>query len=153
MELLAQLKAFRQAAYKHLSRAHDVAFERTDAVLLTRNAYCLADFSLCPVFRLMDVTLFPALLLAQEYHSRWEAENTLDELKTHLNGRKTPIRSKNPREVVQEISGWLLAHYCVRCLMFQAASEVGISPICLGFTGTQASDSSSDSSVSISRSW
>jgi hypothetical protein len=85
---------------------------------------------------LIDVALFPALLLAQEYHSRWEAENTLDELKTHLNGRKTPIRSKNPREVVQEIYGWLLAHYCVRCLMFRAASEVGISPMSLGFTGT-----------------
>ena len=85
---------------------------------------------------LIDVALFPALLLAQEYHSRWEAENTLDELKTHLNGRKTPIRSKNPREVVQEIYGWLLAHYCVRTLMFQAASEVGIPPMSLGFTGT-----------------
>ena len=42
---------------------------------------------------LMDMTLFPALLLASEYHQRWEIENTIDELKTHLNGRKTPIRS------------------------------------------------------------
>jgi hypothetical protein len=85
---------------------------------------------------LVDVALFPALLLAQEYHWRWEAENTLDELKTHLNGRKTLIRSKNPREVVQEIYGWLLAHYCVRVLMFQAAETAGISPLSLGFTGT-----------------
>ncbi|KYC43457.1 transposase, partial [Scytonema hofmannii PCC 7110] len=30
---------------------------------------------------LMDISTFPALLLAQEYHQRWEAENTLDELK------------------------------------------------------------------------
>lgn len=36
-----------------------------------------------------------------------EVENTLDELKTHLNGRKTPIRSKTPRLVVQEIYGCL----------------------------------------------
>jgi hypothetical protein len=50
---------------------------------------------------LVDVVLFPALLLASEYHLRWEAENTLDELKTHLKGRKTLIRSKNPREVIQ----------------------------------------------------
>jgi hypothetical protein len=42
---------------------------------------------------LLDVALFPALLLASEYHQRWEVENTIDELKTHLNGRKTPIRS------------------------------------------------------------
>ena len=85
---------------------------------------------------LVDLALFPALLLAQEYHWRWEAENTLDELKTHLNGRKTLIRSKNPREVVQEIYGWLLAHYCVRCLMFRAAEKAEISPLRLGFTGT-----------------
>ena len=39
---------------------------------------------------LQDITLFPALLLAAEYHQRWEIENTIDELKTHLNGRKTP---------------------------------------------------------------
>lgn len=70
---------------------------------------------------LMDVVVFPALLLAAEYHQRWEIENTIDELKTHLNGRKTPIRSLKPRKVVQEIYGWLLGHYAVRCLMFTAA--------------------------------
>jgi hypothetical protein len=51
MELLAFLKAFRQAAYNHLGKARDATFELTDAVLLTRNAYSLADKSLCPVFR------------------------------------------------------------------------------------------------------
>ena len=85
---------------------------------------------------LMDVAVFPALLLAAEYHQRWEIENTIDELKTHLNGRKTPIRSLKPREVVQEIYGWLLGHYAVRCLMFQAAQQAEISPLRLGFTGT-----------------
>ena len=85
---------------------------------------------------LMDIAVFPALLLAAEYHQRWEIENTIDELKTHLNGRKTPIRSLKPREVIQEIYGWLLGHYAVRCLMFQAAQQAGISPLRLGFTGT-----------------
>ena len=85
---------------------------------------------------LMDIVLFPALLLATEYHQRWEIENTIDELKTHLNGRKTPIRSLKPREVVQEIYGWLLGHYAVRHLMFTAAQQAGISPLRLGFTGT-----------------
>ena len=85
---------------------------------------------------LIDIALFPALLLAKEYHQRWEIENTIDELKTHLNGRKTPIRSLKPREVVQEIYGWLLGHYAVRCLMFTAAQQAGISPLRLGFTGT-----------------
>ena len=85
---------------------------------------------------LLNIALFPALLLATEYHQRWEIENTIDELKTHLNGRKTPIRSLKPREVVQEIYGWLLGHYAVRCLMFTAAQQAGISPLRLGFTGT-----------------
>ncbi len=84
---------------------------------------------------LLDIALFPALLLAKEYHQRWEIENTIDELKTHLLGRKTPIRSLKPREVVQEIYGLLLGHYAVRCLMFQAAQKAGISPLRLGFTG------------------
>lgn len=85
---------------------------------------------------LMDLTVFPALLLAAEYHQRWEIESTIDELKTHLLGRKTPIRSLKPREVVQEIYGWLLGHWCIRCLMFQAAETAGISPLRIGFTGT-----------------
>ena len=85
---------------------------------------------------LIDLALFPAGLLAAEYHQRWEVENTIDELKTHLNARKTPIRSLKPRQVVQEIYGWLLAHWAVRCLMFQAAEQAGIAPLRLGFTGT-----------------
>ena len=85
---------------------------------------------------LTDIVLFPALLLAMEYHKRWEIENTIDELKVHLLGRKTPIRSLNPREVVQEIYGWLLGHWAVRSLMFQVASSAQISPVRLSFTGT-----------------
>ncbi len=54
---------------------------------------------------LMNIAVFPALLLATEYHQRWEIENTIDEFKTHLNGRKTPLRSLKPREVGQEIYG------------------------------------------------
>lgn len=85
---------------------------------------------------LMDISLFPALLLATEYHRRWEVENTIDQLKIHLLGRKTLIRSLNPREVVQEIYGWLLGHWAVRSLMFQAAESAHISPLRLSFTGT-----------------
>ena len=47
-----------------------------------------------------------------------------------------PVRSLKPREVVQEIYGWLLGHYAVRHLMFTAAQQAGISPLRLGFTGT-----------------
>lgn len=85
---------------------------------------------------LLDVEKFPAELLAREYHQRWEVENTLDELKIHLLGRKTHIRSQKPREVVQEVYGWLLGHWAVRVLMFQAATSAGVSPLRLSFTGT-----------------
>jgi hypothetical protein len=61
MELLAKLKAFRQAAYHHLGKANDATFELTDAVLLTRNAYSLADLSLCPVFRRRWPSIYEAL--------------------------------------------------------------------------------------------
>lgn len=58
--------------------------------------YTIAEDDQQQVYRLLtdllDIALFPALLLAQAYHQRWEVENTLDELKTHLKERKTPIR-------------------------------------------------------------
>lgn len=85
---------------------------------------------------LTDIALFPGVLLATEYHQRWEVENTIDELKVHLNGRKTLIRSQKPREVVQEVYGWLLGHWAVRALMFQVADSAQISPLRLSFTGT-----------------
>jgi hypothetical protein len=85
---------------------------------------------------LLDSIAFPALFLAMEYHKRWEVESTIDELKVHLLGRKTLIRSLNPREVVQEIYGWLLGHWAVRSLMFQVADQAAISPLRLSFTGT-----------------
>jgi DDE family transposase len=45
---------------------------------------------------LLDAEKFTAQLLACEYHQRWEVENTIDELKVHLLGRKTHIRSQKP---------------------------------------------------------
>ncbi|VEP15244.1 transposase (fragment) [Hyella patelloides LEGE 07179] len=85
---------------------------------------------------LMNLTLFPALFWRNNIISDGRCENTIDELKTHLLGRKTPIRSLKPREVVQEIYGWLLGHYAIRSLMFQASQQANISPLRLGFTGT-----------------
>ncbi|MDF5729736.1 MAG: hypothetical protein PUP92_17440, partial [Rhizonema sp. PD38] len=50
--------------------------------------------------------------------------------------RKTHVRSQKPREVVQEVYGWLLGHWSVRVLMFQAATTGGVPPLRLSFTGT-----------------
>ena len=85
---------------------------------------------------LLNIDQFPAELLAKEYHQRWEVENTIDELKIHLLGRKTHVRSQKPREVVQEIYGWLLENWSVRILMLQAATNAGVPPLRLSFTGT-----------------
>lgn len=85
---------------------------------------------------LLDIEKFPAQLLACEYHQRWEVENTIDEFKVHLLGRKTDIRSQKAREVVQEVYGLLLGHWAVRTLIFQAATSADVAPLCLSFTGT-----------------
>lgn len=58
---LDRLKTFRQAAYQHLGKAHDATFELTDAVLLTRTAYSLADLSLPPVFRCRWPSIYEAI--------------------------------------------------------------------------------------------
>jgi len=47
---LAKLQEFRQAAYKHLGKAHDATFELTDAILTTRNAYSERRFILIAIF-------------------------------------------------------------------------------------------------------
>ena len=57
----ARLEEFRQLAYKHLGRAKDATFELTDAILLTRNVYSLADLSLSPVFRRKWSSIYEAL--------------------------------------------------------------------------------------------
>lgn len=61
MDSFARLKTFRQAVYKNLCKAKDATFELTDAVILSRNAYSLADLSLCPMFRRKWSSVYEAL--------------------------------------------------------------------------------------------
>ena len=71
------------------------------------------------------------------FSSTWhQVTPSLALAQVHLLGRKTHVRSQNPREVVQEVYGWLLGHWSVRLLMFQAASSAGVPPLRLSFTGT-----------------
>ncbi len=76
---------------------------------------------------MLDLEQFPPLLLVQEYDQPWQVENRIAQVKTHLLGRKMPIRSLKPPEVVQEIYALLLADWAVRSLMVPAQQE-GISP-------------------------
>ncbi len=58
---IAQLQRFRQQAYNLLGGAKDATFELMDAVLTTRNVYCLADFSLSPLFRRQWSSVYESL--------------------------------------------------------------------------------------------
>ena len=55
------LKEFRQAAYKLLVKAKDATFELMDAVMTMRNAACLAEFSLSPLFTRRWSSVYEAL--------------------------------------------------------------------------------------------
>ena len=56
-----RLKDFRQAAYELLVKAKDATFELMDAVMTTRNATCLAEFSLSPLFSRQWPSVYEAL--------------------------------------------------------------------------------------------
>jgi hypothetical protein len=90
------------------------------------------------VTSLLDPVRYPARTLALEYHQRWEIEGGLDELKVHqVDRRPAPhLRSRHPREVVQEVYGLVLAHRAIRCLMAEAAARAHLDPDRLSFTGT-----------------
>lgn len=55
------LKEFRQAAYELLVKAKDATFELMDAVMTTRNAACLAEFALSPLFSRQWSSIYEAL--------------------------------------------------------------------------------------------
>lgn len=90
------------------------------------------------VTTLLDPVQAPATTLALAYHERWEVESTLDEFKVHqLDRRPAPhLRSRHPREVVQELYGLVLTHRAIRCLMTEAAVRADLDPDRLSFTGT-----------------
>lgn len=83
---------------------------------------------------LLDEKTAPALDLAALYHQRWEVESVFDELKTHLLQKRRVLRSKIADLVRQEFYGWVLAHYAVRWLMHQAATEYRLPQRSLSFT-------------------
>ena len=90
-----------------------------------------------PLYRLLTTILdehaAPAEELAALYHERWEIEAALDELKTHLRGKKIVLRSKTPELVRQEFYGLMLAHFAVRGLMHEAALKADEDPDRLSF--------------------
>lgn len=74
--------------------------------------------------------------LAHLYHERWEYENALDELKTHLCDASLTMRSKTPDLVKQEFWGTQMTYYVIRHTMFLAAANRHLDPDRLSFTHT-----------------
>jgi hypothetical protein len=87
------------------------------------------------VTSLLDETLYPAMKLIAAYHERWEVENAIDEVDTHLRSERPILTSKKPAGVVQEVYGILIAHYAVRKVIFEAAKQVAIDPDRVSFVG------------------
>jgi hypothetical protein len=85
---------------------------------------------------ILDWKAAPAHELAALYHERWEFETALDELKTHLRGARTVLRSQTPELVRQECYGLLLAHFALRGLMHEAALSAKRDPDRISFVHT-----------------
>jgi hypothetical protein len=89
-------------------------------------------------YRLVTSILDPKLASAEElaglYHERWEIEGVFDEIKTHLRGAKSLLRSKTADLVEQEFWGFMIAHRALRSLMHEAALKHQLDPDELSFT-------------------
>lgn len=103
-----------------------IEYGLVDSAVPTPDSYRL-------ITNLLDCEQAPAEQLAALYHERWEIEGVFDELKTHLAGSSTVLRSKTPELVQQELWGLLMAHFAIRQLMAQAAWQRWLDPDELSF--------------------
>ena len=84
---------------------------------------------------LLDPLAYPALDLVCVYHERWEVELVIDEVQVHQRLVNHPLRSLQPRGVIQELYAILIAHYIVRAFMHEAALDADVDPDRLSFVG------------------
>lgn len=137
--LLPCLKRLSDGSYlSHIYPSDKARRQNREAILVRVIEYRLEGVERSePLYRLIttitDAQKAPAAELAALYHERWEIENALDELKTHLRGARTVMRSKKPELVLQEFYGFLLAHFAIRGLMHEAALEADVDPDELSF--------------------
>lgn len=87
------------------------------------------------VTTMLDEQAAPAVDVARCYQERWEIELVIDEIDTHQRLAGRPLRSKTPEGVMQEMYALLIAHYCVRALMHEAALKADVAPLRLSFVG------------------
>ena len=87
---------------------------------------------------LTNVRDVPASEIAGLYHWRWEIELGFDEIKTHLasarhGSQDTPVRSRSPDLVEQEVWALLAAYDLIRDAMGDAAGRIRADPRSLSF--------------------
>lgn len=85
---------------------------------------------------LLDPTQYPIEALIRLYHERWELEQGIDELKTHLCLSARTLRSQTPQGVEQELYGLLLTYFAVRTVMYAAALHADWDPDEVSFVHT-----------------
>jgi len=89
---------------------------------------------------LLDAETYPAMELIMEYHERWEEEMVYDEQKTHQDPcraeKTTNFRSETTDGLKQELYAMSLAHFVVRALMLEAASQASLDVDRLSFKGS-----------------
>jgi hypothetical protein len=83
---------------------------------------------------LLDPFAAPGQELALAYHERWGIEQVYNETENHLLGGSAPLRSRSVTGVLQEIYALLIAHYCVRAAMHDAALLADVDADRLSFT-------------------
>jgi Insertion element 4 transposase N-terminal/Transposase DDE domain len=79
---------------------------------------------------------YPIEALIRLYHERWEIEQALDEIKTHLCLSARTLRSQTPQGVEQELYGLRLSYFAVRTLMYLAAVQADWDPNEVSFVHT-----------------
>ena len=99
-------RKFRQQTHQMLGKAKDSTFELMDSVMTTRNASCLAEFSLSPLFR-------------RKWSSTYEAIED-----------SCPNRNKLMKRYVEEIASSGYVHMigvnpCQRCVVITRDSQTG----------------------------
>jgi len=122
---LSQIVAARDAKRRHPATVRVVEY----TLAATDTVYRL-------ITTILDPQQAPATQLAALYAQRWEFETALDEVKTHQRGPGLVLRSRHPDGVEQEVYGFLLVHYAIRQLMWQAAHQAGTDPDRISFTRT-----------------
>lgn len=80
----------------------------------------------------LDPARFPYETLVELYLERWEVEFVFREIKSDLL-EKQFFRSREPRRVLQELYGLLIAYNAVRARMVQAAKLANVRPRDLSF--------------------